>query len=67
MMRYAHLSQYPSVFMKMAGLQVGEYDAWLREVLPMYRRAEQERLARPHRQREPGGGRRRWGIGIGFC
>jgi hypothetical protein len=56
-MRYIHLSQYPNVFMKMTGLRIGEYDAWLREVLPMYQQAEQKRLARPNRQREQGGGR----------
>ncbi len=56
-MRYAHLSQYPNVFLAMTGLRVAEYDAWLREVLPLYRQAEQARLARPNRQREPGGGR----------
>lgn len=56
-MRYAHLSQYPTVFLKMTGLQVAEYDEWLRDVLPRYQRAEQERLARPNRQRETGGGR----------
>src|SRR6266550_5959500 len=56
-MRYVHLSQYPRVFLKMTGLQVAEYDAWLGDVLALYRQAEQERLARPNRQREPGGGR----------
>ena len=56
-MRYAHLSQYPNVFLKMTGLRVAEYEAWLRDVLPLYRQAEQNRLARPNRQREPGGGR----------
>jgi hypothetical protein len=56
-MRYAHVSQYPNVFLAMSGLRVAEYDAWLREVLPLYRQAEQARLARPNRQREPGGGR----------
>lgn len=56
-MRYIHLSQYPNVFLKMTGLRVGEYDEWLREVLPLYQEAEQERLAGPNRQRERGGGR----------
>ena len=41
----------------MIGLQVAEYDARLRAVLPLDRQAEQERLARLNRQREPGGGR----------
>jgi hypothetical protein len=56
-MRYNHLSQYPKVFLKMTGLRVGEYDAWLGEVLARYQQAERERLARPNRQREMGGGR----------
>lgn len=56
-MRYIHLSQYPNVFLKMTGLRVDEYEEWLREVLPVYHTAEQERLARPDRQREMGGGR----------
>src|SRR6266702_3307727 len=41
----------------MTGLQVAEYDAWLGDVLALYRQAEQARLARSNRQREPGGGR----------
>src|SRR6266849_2291161 len=56
-MRYVHLSQYPAVFLKMTGLQVAEYEAWLGEVLPKYRQAEQARLERTARQREAGGGR----------
>jgi hypothetical protein len=56
-MRYGYLSEYPSVFLAMTGLQVAEYDAWLGDVLRLYRQAEQKRLARPNRQREPGGGR----------
>jgi hypothetical protein len=57
MMRYVQLSQHASVFLTMTGLMVGEYDEWLAEVLPLYQQAEQGRLARAHRQREPGGGR----------
>lgn len=56
-MRYVHLSQYPAVFLSMTGLQVREYEEWLRDVLPAYQRAEQARLERPNRQREAGGGR----------
>jgi len=57
MMKYVHLSQYPSVFKSMTGLQVSEYDGWLRSVLPAYRQAEQGRLEHPDRQRGLGGGR----------
>src|SRR5258707_6201771 len=57
MMKYVHLSQYASVFKSMTGLQVSEYDEWLRSVLPAYRQAEQARLERADRQRELGGGR----------
>src|SRR5437870_405709 len=55
--RYEHLRQYPNVFLKMTGLPVAEYEAWRGDVPALYRQAEQERLARPNRQGEPGGGR----------
>ena len=56
-MRYPYLTQHPTVFLKMTGLHVSEFDALVRDVLPAFVAAETRRLERPKRQREPGGGR----------
>lgn len=56
-MRYEHLKQHPTVFLKMTGLRLNEFDALIDEVLPQLVEAEQERLQRPDRQRQIGGGR----------
>jgi hypothetical protein len=56
-MRYHYLTQYPTVFLKMTGLHVPEFDQLMRDVLPAFTAAEERRLQRPQRQREPGGGR----------
>src|SRR5438876_3439375 len=58
MMRYFYLRQYPSVFVKMTGLRVAEFDKWVEEVQPRLREAEEARLDRPERQRGLGGGRK---------
>ena len=57
-MRYEYLNQYPSVFLKMTGLRVAEFDGLLNDSLPEFMEAEMQRLSRPDRQREIGGGRR---------
>ena len=56
-MRYPYLTQYPAVFLKMTGLQVAEFDALVREVLPTFVASEMQRLQRPNRRRAVGGGR----------
>ncbi len=57
-MRYEYLNQCPSVFLKMTGLRVAEFDGLLNDSLPEFMEAEMQRLSRPDRQREIGGGRR---------
>ncbi len=58
MMKYYYLSQYPTVFLKMTGLRVKEFKQLVKDVMPMYKMSEEERLERPDRQRGLGGGRR---------
>jgi len=55
-MRYEHLKQHPNVFLKMTGLRIGEFDTLVDELLPEFVQSEYERLRRPDRQREIGGG-----------
>lgn len=55
-MRYVHLCQHPKVFQAVTGLQVTEFDQLVKEVLPVYAKAERARLDRPGRQRAPGAG-----------
>jgi hypothetical protein len=56
-MRYHALIRHPVVFLKMTGLHVPEFDDLVRDVLPAFLAAEEQRLQRPDRQREVGGGR----------
>jgi len=56
-MRYEYLKEYETVFLKMTGLRMGEYDTLVDELLPEFVEAEYERLSRADRQREIGGGR----------
>lgn len=56
-MRYEHLKHYPTVFLKMTGLRSNEFAALVDDLLPQFVQAEQERLSRPDRQRDVGGGR----------
>jgi hypothetical protein len=55
-MRYIHLTQHPNVFYAVTGLRVAEFDELLADVLPQYADQEQQRLARPDRQRAMGAG-----------
>jgi hypothetical protein len=57
MMRYIYLTQHPSVFLKVTGLHIREFDELVGDVRPLFVEAEQVRLQRPDRQREMGGGR----------
>ena len=56
-MRYEDLKQHENVFLKMSGLRLGEFEALVDELWPEFAQAEYERLSRPERQREIGGGR----------
>jgi len=56
-MRYDYLHQHPTVFLKMTGLRVNEFDALIDDVLPQFVQAEHKRLERGDRQRQIGGGR----------
>jgi DDE superfamily endonuclease/Helix-turn-helix of DDE superfamily endonuclease len=55
-MRYIHLTQHPNVFYSVTGLRVAEFEELLADVLPQYAEYEQQRLARPERQRAIGAG-----------
>src|SRR5262245_13533541 len=55
--RYATLSRYPTVFLKMTGLRLAEFEDLLTDVLPRFATAQQQRLTHPDRQRAPGAGR----------
>lgn len=55
--RYDQLRRYPTVFLKMTGLRLAEFEALLTDMLPCIAQAERTRLQRPDRQRAPGAGR----------
>ena len=54
--RYRELSRHARVFRGMTGLTVAEFDAVVRDVLPAFGEARQERLSRPDRKRKMGAG-----------
>lgn len=54
--RYQQLQQHETVFKALTGLSLSEFDQLVVELLPEYEQAEVERLSRPERQREIGGG-----------
>ena len=55
-LRYAHLSGYPAVFLSLTGLRVAAFDTLVADLLPGYATREQARLQRPTRQRAIGAG-----------
>jgi hypothetical protein len=55
--RYDYLHRYPTVFLKMTGLRLTEFDQLLTDMLPRIAEADRTRLQRPQRRRAPGGGR----------
>lgn len=55
-MKYNHLSQYPTIFQKGTGIRIQEFDQVVKEVLPEYEEAENQRHQRPERERAIGGG-----------
>jgi len=50
------LQGYPSVFVKLTGLRVEEYQAWLPAVVERFHESEARRLTQRERRRELGGG-----------
>jgi hypothetical protein len=56
-MRYEYLKTHPNVFLKMTGLRVAELNTLVDDLQPTFSEAEIQRLSRPDRQREMGGGR----------
>lgn len=52
----ARLSRHATIFHAMTGLTVPQFDALVRDALPVYAAAEVARLDRPGRQRAVGGG-----------
>jgi hypothetical protein len=55
-LHYQRLSRHPTIFHAMTGLTIPQFDALVRDALPVYAAAETARLDRPHRQRAVGGG-----------
>lgn len=56
-LQYQRLSRHATIFHAMTGLTVPQFDALVRDALPVSAAAESIRLDRPHRQRSVGGGR----------
>lgn len=56
MITTAKLKRYPSVFAKMTGLRLNEFDRWIEPVLERFAEAEAARLSQRQRQRALGGG-----------
>jgi hypothetical protein len=56
-MRYEHLRHHPNILLNMTGLRINEFAGLVDDLLPQLVQAEHERLNRPDRQREMGGGR----------
>jgi hypothetical protein len=56
MITYEKLTHYPTIFLKMTGMRLTEFESWLAQGLPRLAEAESRRLARRGRQRAPGGG-----------
>ncbi len=55
-MKYIYLSQQPSIFKKCTGIPLNEFDELVKEILPLYAEAENQRLQRSERQRASGAG-----------
>ena len=55
-LQYERLSRHATIFHAMTGLTVAQFDALVRDALPVYATAEVARLNRPERQRAVGGG-----------
>ena len=55
-LRYAHLSRHPVVFLSLTGLRVPEFDTLAADLRPAHATRERDRLARPDRRRAIGAG-----------
>jgi hypothetical protein len=55
-LRYERLQRFSAVFKSMTGLQLAQFDALVRDVLPRFRAAELTRHTRADRRRAVGGG-----------
>jgi hypothetical protein len=55
--RYDQLRRYPTVFLKMTGLRLNEFETLLTDMLPRIAAADRTRLQRTDRRRAPGAGR----------
>ncbi len=55
-LHYARFSRHATIFHVMTGLTVPQFDALVRDALPVYAAAESARLDRPGRHRAVGGG-----------
>jgi hypothetical protein len=55
--RYDYLHRYPTIFLKMTGLRLNEFDQLLTDMLPRIAEADRTRLQRADRRRAPGAGR----------
>ena len=55
--RYDYLQRHPEVFRALTGLTLAEFGVLLPRLLPAYETQEQQRHARPNRQRAVGAGR----------
>lgn len=56
-LQYVHLTRNPRIFRTMTGLTVPQFDVLYADLRAPYIAAEQQRLARPERQRAIGGGK----------
>ncbi len=55
-LRYAHLSRHPAVFLSLTGLRVPEFDTLAADLRLTHATRERDRLARPDRRRAIGAG-----------
>jgi len=58
MITFENLSKKPGTFKGFTGVSVAEFEELLAQVTPLWAEQERKRLARPHRQRAIGGGRK---------
>jgi DDE superfamily endonuclease/Helix-turn-helix of DDE superfamily endonuclease len=56
-LRYEYLNHHTNVFLKMTGLRINEFDTLVDDLLSKWVDAQHQRLSRPDRQRDIGGGR----------
>ena len=56
-LHYHDLRHHPTVFLKLTGLRLSEFDQLVLDVLPRFEQSEVARLSRADRQRDIGGGR----------